>query len=109
MWGGSRYVDGGVASATHLDLLHRRPVDLVIVSSPLSMFGVMRMLLRREQKHLERTSPVAAFEPDRRALEKIGRNPMAIEKSSIVAEVAYETTLRAFDALATRERLDLVF
>jgi NTE family protein len=39
---GRRYVDGGIASATHLDLLHASELDLVIVSSPLSMFGPMR-------------------------------------------------------------------
>ena len=107
--GGARYVDGGVASPTHLDLLHSRPLDLVIVSSPLSMFAVLKPLLAREIKALEKRTPVAAFEPDRRALEAMGRNPMAIEKSATVAKAAYESTLRAFDDLRTRERLDLAF
>ena len=108
-WRGARYVDGGVASATHLDLLHSRRLDLIIVSAPLSMFGVMRALLRRETKRLERVTPVALFEPDRPALATMGRNPMAIEKSAVVAKAAYEATLRSFDDLRTRERLDLVF
>lgn len=92
-WLGRRYVDGGMASATHLDLLERRSLDLVIVSSPLSMFGTMRALLRREVRKLDRTVPVIAIEPDAHALCVMGRNPMDAERALRVAQAARRTTL----------------
>src|SRR5207244_13471989 len=47
-WGGRRYVDGGIASATHLDLVADHPLDLVVVSSPLSMVAPVGALLGAE-------------------------------------------------------------
>lgn len=104
-WQGQRYVDGGVASATHLDLLAREELDLVIVSSPLSVFPPMRALLRREIRALERSVPVIAIEPEAEAAAAMGYRPMAMERSALVARAAYETTLRAIEVGATRERL----
>ncbi|MBK8937001.1 MAG: patatin-like phospholipase family protein [Polyangiaceae bacterium] len=91
-WDGCRYVDGGMASATHLDLLTARDLDLVIVSSPLSMYAPMRALLRREVKALERCVPVISVEPDAEALEAMGRNPMDTARALGVAKAARETT-----------------
>ena len=38
---GESYIDGGMASPTHLDMLRDELLDLVIVSSPLSMFPTL--------------------------------------------------------------------
>src|SRR5581483_11211507 len=60
--GPKRYVDGGMASATHLDLLDAAEPRLVIVSSPLSRFLPLRLLLRAELARL--ACAVLRFEPD---------------------------------------------
>lgn len=100
-WGGRRYVDGGIASATHLDLLHDAPVDVVVVSSPLSMFTPMRGLLWNEVRQLEKKGiPVVAFEPRGAALEVMGYNPMDLTAAPVVAKAAYETTLRDLEKRA---------
>ena len=83
--------------ATHLDLVADHPVDLVLVSSPLSMFAPMRALLRAEIRRFYRAAPMIAFEPRGAALEAMGRNPMAIERSADVARAAYETTSREIE------------
>jgi NTE family protein len=103
--GGLRYVDGGIASATHLELLVPEKLDLVIVSSPLSVFLPMRALLRREVAALEKTTPVAALEPTAEVAAAMGLNPMAVERGPDVARAAYEATLRAIETGALRERL----
>lgn len=108
-WGGRRYVDGGIASATHLDLMHDAPVDVVVVSSPLSMFTPMRGLLWNEIRQLEKNGiPVVAFEPRGAALEVMGYNPMDATAAPVVAKAAYDTTLRELDKrTADVERLGL--
>lgn len=101
---GHRYVDGGIASATHLDLLAQESLDLVIVSSPLSVFPPVRALFRREIRALERTSPVAALEPTPETAALMGYNPMATDRGPAVTRSAFETTLRAIEVGALRER-----
>ncbi len=96
-WRGLRYVDGGVASATHLDVLAGKGLDVVLVSSPLSMFSLMRGLLRREVQALARDTPVIALEPTPEVLAAMGPNPMAIDRAPIVVKLAYETTRRALE------------
>ncbi|NUO47279.1 MAG: patatin-like phospholipase family protein [Polyangiaceae bacterium] len=91
---GRRYVDGGIASATHLDLLHKADLDMVIVSSPLSMFAPMRALLWNEIRKLKRHVPVVTFEPKGEALDAMGLNPMDISRAPRVAKVAYECAMR---------------
>lgn len=112
-WSGRRYVDGGMASATHLDLLHDRAagrctrggqLDLVIVCSPLSMYSPMRMLLRREVRALERHVPVVAIEPDDDTLEAMGNNPMDTKRALGVAAAAYETAVSALHHREARAR-----
>jgi NTE family protein len=104
-WGGRRYVDGGIASATHLDLLHDAPVDVVIVSSPLSMFTPMRGLLWNEIRTLEKKGvPVVAFEPRGAALEVMGYNPMDATAARVVVKAAYETTLRQLEKADDKTR-----
>ena len=53
---------------------------------------------------LERTTPVVAMEPTGQAASVMGYRPMAIERSSLVARAAYETTLRAIEVGVARER-----
>jgi NTE family protein len=92
-WDGKRYVDGGVASATHLDLLPAKKFDLVIVSSPLSMFSIMQWALWRDIGELSPGTKVVALEPSEDALRVMGRNPMAVEKAPGVVSAAYQSTL----------------
>jgi NTE family protein len=93
--GEHRYVDGGMLSPTHLDLLLESSIDVVVVSSPLSMYAPMRVLLRAEMRRLaERGMTVVAIEPRDRTLAAMGLNPMAIERSARVARAAYEATVR---------------
>jgi NTE family protein len=108
-WQGLRYVDGGVASATHLDVMAGKGLDLVLVSSPLSMFSLMRGLLRREVGALSRDTKVIALEPTGEALAAMGSNPMAAERAPFVAKVAYETTRRALEQEVAKGRFASVF
>lgn len=99
-WAGRRYVDGGMASATHLDLLHKKQhLDLVVVCSPLSMFAPMRALFHREVSKLARHVPVLAFEPKEEALEAMGRNPMDLTRAPGVAYATHHVTSRALTKL----------
>jgi NTE family protein len=107
-WGGRRYVDGGMHSLTHLDLLDGVGLDLVVVLSPLSMFAPLRALLRRDINNLERKVPVLAFEPRAAALRAMGYNPMDSERVALVARAACEDTLRELDRREKASRLDLL-
>ncbi len=86
--GDRRYVDGGILSATHLDLVDDR-YDLVVVSSPLSMFAPMRWLLRRELSHARaRGLTTLAIEPDAAAMRVMGNDPMDASRGPDVARAA---------------------
>jgi NTE family protein len=108
-WQGQRYVDGGVASGTHLDLLAERPLDLVIVSAPLSMFTPMRALLALERRRLERSLPVLTLEPEGALLTLMGRDPMDVARAAAVAQAAYEATLRKLESREASTLLRLAF
>jgi NTE family protein len=108
-WRGTRYVDGGIASATHLGELASEKLDLVIVSSPLSIYPPMRALLRREVRALEAHMPVMILEPTPEAAAAMGYQMMATDRMSEIAKVAYETTLRTLEAGPLRERVRLAF
>ncbi len=95
---GTRHVDGGMYSACNLDLLAGSELDLVIVSSPMSvdpMFAKtadwpFRQFLRRQlQKEaaLVRKSGanVVIFAPTRDDLQVMGVNPMAPGREAAVA------------------------
>ena len=104
-WQGLRYVDGGVASATHLDLLHDRSLDLVIASSPLSAFGPFSALFAMERRRLERRVPVLSIEPTGEALAAMGRNPLDVTRAPEVVRAAFEATRRLLDSAEARARL----
>lgn len=108
-WQGERYVDGGVASATHLELLVGQPLDLVIVSSPLSVYPPLRVLLRREMRLLSRTTPVVAIEPTPEAAAVMGFDMMDTRRAPQVTRIAHETTLRVVEHEHLKERLGLAF
>jgi NTE family protein len=104
-WEGLRYVDGAVASATHVPLVRDQKMDLVIVCSPLSVFPPMSALVRREVRALERGGTAAALlEPVGAAGAAMGYRPMDLLRGPRVAQAAYETTLRAIEQGVLRER-----
>lgn len=96
--GGRLYVDGGVHSTLHLEHLASEKLDLVIASSPLSVFPPVRAMVRREVRALERTSPVALFEPTGEVAAVMGYRPMSLDRGPRVAEAAYRTALAQIDA-----------
>jgi len=108
-WQGRRYVDGGVHSATHLEHLTLEKLDLVIVSSPLSIYPPMRALVHREIRRLERSCRVIAIEPNPETAVAMGYQMMATNRSREVTRVAYRTTLRAIEVGDVRERLGHAF
>jgi NTE family protein len=106
-----RFVDGGIASATHVDLVAdgAAPPDLALVLSPLSRFWPMRLLLRAELRALARRNiRVALFEPDAEVARAMGWNPLDPRAAPAVAAAAYRSArrhLRAPVAVPLRERL----
>lgn len=108
--GGRHFVDGGMHSATHLDLLEDTDDELVIVSSPLSMFRPMRVLLAREVRRLLAAGKrVVTFEPRDEAAKAMGLNPMDRARAPRVAEAAYSSTLRALEAPPVQRALEPAF
>ena len=121
--GGKRYVDGGVASTSNLDLLADRDLDLVICMNPTSSlhapqsrtFGeraaaVMRQASGRrlgyEAKRVRGSgSRVVLIQPTIQDLDAIGTNLMNSKRRHQVIEVAAETVARHLRAPAVREQL----
>ena len=116
---GERYVDGGVHSPTNADLLRREKLDLVLVSSPMSISGRAirlaldqpvrrwaRLLLDAEAVRLRRSgTPVLAFQPTNDDAAVMGTNAMDPSRRATVARQAYESTLRRLERADTRTRL----
>ena len=101
---GVAYVDGGIHSPTNADLLAGHRLDLVVISSPMSVrprsvgprldVG-LRLLchgyLREEVWVLRRRGTrVVAVEPDRAVLRAAGLNPLDARRIHEVEERAYE-------------------
>jgi NTE family protein len=105
---GVSYIDGGIHSPTNADVLASSGLDLVIVSSPMSIgFGtpVVRLdlglriffhgYLRNEEWVLRRRGTrVLTIEPDRAVLRAMGLNLMSARHSDEVEERAYELALQ---------------
>jgi NTE family protein len=104
--GDQRYVDGGVASAHHLDLLAGEPLDAVVVSAPMSHAGQpalsvdmalrlsVRMQLDREIAALRRRGiPVLAIAPSRRVCLAMGLDSMDARRRGVVSRQARLETL----------------
>jgi NTE family protein len=96
--GGHRYVDGGIASPTHLDLLADAAPRLAVVVSPLSRFAPLRLLLRLEMRALRRRGVrLAVFEPDGEVVAAMGWNPLDASAAPGVAEAAYRSARRQLE------------
>jgi len=101
---GERYVDGGAHSPTNADLVANEDVDVVIVSSPMSVAGsgsrrrppidaparrLCRLYLAREVARLRRRGvPVIAFQPTPDDLALMGVNAMDPERRAPVTRQA---------------------
>jgi NTE family protein len=113
------YVDGGVHSPTNADVLVREDLDLVLVSSPMSVSGrglrvavdqpVRRWssgLLDAEARRLRRQGMhVLAFQPTGDDVAVMGLNAMDARRRIEVARHVRESTLRRLARADTRERL----
>jgi NTE family protein len=115
---GVRYVDGGVHSPTNADLVAGLGLDLVVISSPMSVARnavrlapdqparrLSRFALAREAARVRRGgTPVITFQPTPADLEVMGLNAM---DDSRVADVTRRVRVSARDRLArtdARER-----
>jgi NTE family protein len=108
---GRRYVDGAVHSPTNADVLRREDLDLVIVSSPMSISnnanvrrpsralrGHFGARLRLEVRKLQRAgTEVRVFQPSEDDLAAMGHQAMDDERMVAVARQALETTRRRLD------------
>ena len=105
---GRRYVDGAVHSPTNADVVRREELDLVVVSSPMSISGSaslrppsraarrhFRARLGQEVRRLRRLgSEVVTFQPSEADMAVISaRNALDPEVADVVRQVR-ETTLR---------------
>lgn len=120
--GGEAFVDGGVHSPTNADVLVGEDLDLVIVSSPMSMTGqrvpasvgsAMRRwsgaLLDAEVLRLRRRGvPVVAFQPTAQDVDVMGPNAMDPTRRGPVARQIHESTLRRLARADTRSRLSVL-
>ncbi|MEQ1787646.1 MAG: patatin-like phospholipase family protein, partial [Acidimicrobiales bacterium] len=106
--GAHTYIDGGVHSPTNADVLRDEPLDLVLVSSPMSRQGrrprlstdqAMRSwagaLLDAEVARLRRRGvAVVAFQPDDAVLGEMGMNAMDPARRGGIAEAAHASARR---------------
>jgi NTE family protein len=111
MIGGVEYVDGGAHSPTNADLLAARDLDLVIVSSPMSVAGnrlrpsldlparrVCRLYLGQEAARIRRRGvPVLAFQPTADVLAYMGLNAMDPSRRAPVTRQARTSALKKLE------------
>jgi NTE family protein len=98
---GRHYIDGGARSATNLDVLARRPLDVVVAVAPMSaaeprpgpdgwLRAMVRRSLRQEARLISRDCPVLFIEPDPTVVDAMGRDVM---DHSRVTDVVRESFL----------------
>lgn len=115
---GVRYVDGGAHSATNLDLLAGAGLDLVIVSSPMSVVRslkprldlgarwTLRVRLGAEARAVRRSgTDVVAFQPTAADVAVMGWNGMDPRRRNRVVAQAYESAARRLEDATFLERL----
>ena len=99
---GVRYVDGGVHSPTNADLVRDLELDLVVVSSPMSVArgaygpraalaarGTFARLLARELAPLQRAGvPVVTFQPTAPDLAVLGMNALSPRHAKAIRDQA---------------------
>ena len=109
--GDESYVDGGAHSPTNADVLAGQDLDVVLVSSPMSVdtrglrptldVGLRlywRRVLRREVRAVRRRCPhVLTFEPSGSLLSVMGLNPLGGARIDEVEGAAYEHALAVLD------------
>lgn len=117
--GRRRYIDGGVHSPTNLDLVADADLDLVIVSSPMSVArghwhpraavnarGSLRLLLATEATKVRMSgTPVLAFQPVRGDLDAMGLNGMDTRHRADTLRRVYRSTRQRLLRPRTRDRL----
>jgi NTE family protein len=121
--GGRPYVDGGVRSASNLDVLRAEPLDLVVALNPMSSLGDrpprhvgdrlaarMRELNGRRLGHEAKRLRAAGIEvlllqPTERDLEVLGGNLMSSKRRHEMIETAVETTTEELRTSSAGERL----
>jgi NTE family protein len=106
--GGVDYVDGGAHSPTNADLVAEHDLDLVIVSSPMSVAGnrlrpsldlparrLCRFYLGQEAARIRRRGvPVVAFQPTGDDLRLMGMNAMDPSRRAPVTRQARESAMK---------------
>lgn len=116
---GVDHVDGGVHSPTNLDVLRVLGLDLVVVSSPMSLAGrglaaradwpirrVCRALLDSEAIAVRRAgTPVVAFQPTAADADVMGVNAMDGSRRAAVTRQVRESTLHRLRGDDLRRRL----
>jgi NTE family protein len=116
---GARYVDGGVHSPTNAELVAGLELDLVIVSSPMSIASAAprlapdqlarrwaRVLLAREVARVRRAgTPVLTFQPTATDLAVMGLNAMAEDRRAPVATTAFDTARRRIASSRSTDRV----
>ncbi|HEX9993537.1 MAG TPA: patatin-like phospholipase family protein [Acidimicrobiales bacterium] len=116
--GGVDHFDGGVHSPTSADVLRDEQLDVVVVVSPMSAAGgvartadgalrwAAHRRLEREVRCLrDRGTAVVRIEPGRRALEAMGVNAMATDRSAAVVQAAFLDAGRYAATPAIADRL----
>lgn len=115
---GVRFVDGGVHSPTNADLVAGLELDLVVVSSPMSIAGtgvrfaadqparlLSRYALGREVARVRRGgTPVLTFQPTEADLAVMGLNAMEESRRAPVAHAAYASARRRLDSTGVHDR-----
>ena len=109
--GGVTYVDGGAHSPTNADLLADRELDLVLVSSPMSVAGnrlrpsldlparrMCRFYLGQEAARIRRRGvPVLTFQPTGDDLKVMGMNAMDQARRKPVTEQARQSARKKLE------------
>ncbi len=121
--GGVAYVDGGAHSPTNADLLSDRDLDLVIVSSPMSVAGnrlrpsldlparrLCRFYLGQEAGRIRRRGvPVLTFQPTADDLKFMGMNAMDPSRRAPMTKQAKQSALKKLEREDTRALLSPLF
>ena len=116
---GEMYVDGGVHSPTNADVLDDWDLDLMLVSSPMSVdvgalrptldlplrLGAHRYLRRETVGQRRRRTKVVVFEPGGELLSVMGVNPLRGARIDEVEARSYERALEILRQEGVRERL----
>lgn len=115
---GEMYVDGGVHSPTNADVLSGWDLDILLVSSPMSVdvsairptldlplrLGAHRYLRRETRRQRRRGATVVAFEPGGELLSAMGVNPLHGARIDEIEQLSYERAAEILRQEALDER-----